>query len=112
MEEKPVSRSSQLIHRRTLRPALVPFALLAAASSAVAQLLPQEQALFLHYTPGASTPGPNVSDLVSADLDGDGDLDLVIADATANRVRLLFNLGAAGFSPATLSPGVAPSALA
>jgi FG-GAP-like repeat len=113
MEKRTMFALRQLLRRAPLRPVLlIPAALLAASSAVVAQTLPQEEALFLQYTPSATTPGPNVSDLASGDLDGDGDLDLLIADATSSRVRLLFNLGANGFTQVSLAPGGAPGALA
>ncbi|HOW70357.1 MAG TPA: FG-GAP-like repeat-containing protein [Phycisphaerae bacterium] len=52
--------------------------------------------------PGGTSHGP--SDVTAADLDGDEDEDLIVANASSDSVALLQNLGSSGFGTAVVKP--------
>lgn len=97
---------------RIILPASATGAVLALCAFAAAQPLPGEQALDVRYAAATLHAGNGVDDLVAADLDADGDLDVVSANAAANQVRVLVNGGAAGFTQSALAVGSTPTALA
>lgn len=99
----------QASFERALGAALGAIALLAGAASA--QALPQEHCLQMQYKPLAQLAGSAVSDIAAADIDGDADVDVLLADGSAGLVRVLLNRGGAGFAPQAFSVGVAPRAL-
>src|SRR5207247_657243 len=57
--------------------------------------------------------GPGGNSLVAADFDGDGRLDLAVADSTLHQVTVLLNQGGGAFQACTPFPvGTTPVALA
>ncbi|HVY46451.1 MAG TPA: VCBS repeat-containing protein, partial [Minicystis sp.] len=64
---------------------------------------------YVSYAVGASP-----SDLAIGDVDGDGDLDIAVANAGDDTVTLLINDGSGNFTPVTkaLPAGSAPSRIA
>ncbi len=57
--------------------------------------------------------GTNSRGLAVGDLDADGDLDVLVADASSNSVSVYLNSGAAAFgNPRSVSVGTAPNAVA
>ncbi len=96
-------------------PAAIPIAsltLVLFAPTAASQGLPSEYALAQRYDARSMQVGAGVDDLVAADLDGDGDLDAVSADAVANQLQLLINNGSGAFAQRTIAIGNAPATLA
>ena len=61
-------------------------------------------ALKAQYASGPAGTSHGPSDVTAADLDGDGDADLIVANTSSNTVALLQNLGKAGFGAAVLKP--------
>lgn len=82
------------------------------AGTARAQLLPGEQCLHMTYSSSAKVVGNAVLDIASADLDGDGDVDLLTADTYTGMIRMLLNNGSGVFNQQNINPGVNPAALA
>lgn len=70
------------------------------------------QCTSLDYAPTARVAGTNVADIVSADIDRDGDLDVLTADASAAGIHIFVNNGALGFAQHTITSGAPPRALA
>jgi len=70
------------------------------------------QCLALDYAPTARMAGTAVVDIASADIDRDGDLDVLTADGNANVIHVLVNNGVLGFAQHTIDPGASPMALA
>ena len=69
------------------------------------------------FLPASSSPvsvGANPTDLVSADFNGDGKLDLAVPNSTDNTLTILLGNGDGTFSPVTSSPatGTTPFGLA
>ena len=85
-------------------------ALALAAGRVGAGTLPDEQALVLQYTPSSFGASGGISSLAAGDLDGDGDLDLLCADETNDRLRILLN-DRGQFPQMSLDVGVGPSAV-
>ena len=96
---------------RSTRPILAALSLALLAGASWAQPLPGERALLLEYGTTQLQVGNGVNDLASADLDGDGDLDVVSVNEAANQVRLLFNRGNGVFSMQSINVGGSPAAV-
>ncbi|MCB9896676.1 MAG: VCBS repeat-containing protein [Planctomycetes bacterium] len=97
---------------RLARPIGCGLALVLAASSIAAQPLPDEHALLIDYGMTSLQAGGGVSDLASADLDGDGDLDVIAVDLYGNRVRVFMQDAAGAFVPQAIVVTGTPEAVA
>jgi len=94
-------------------PDTVPDAALISRDTDVLQILLGERPNMFHPGPSAPATGREPVALVTADLDGDGDSDLVVAEATDGTVSTYFNDGGGNFALGRhLSVGGEPSALA
>src|SRR5262245_28676761 len=70
---------------------------------------------FTNFSGGPVATGTNPYDIAVADFDGDGHLDMLVANAGSNSVTLLHGDGHGGFTPAAGSPiavGTNPRGLA
>ena len=64
------------------------------------------------FTAGSLPTNFGPIDVAAADLDGDGDLDLVVAESFFNQVSVRLGDGAGGFAPASVHPvGAQPQSL-
>ncbi len=89
---------------------MLPLALLGAA--AANPIGAAETSLQTLYTPSVQALGGGASDLASADLDGDGDVDVLVAHTGADVLRFFWNDRNISFHQSTLDVGSGPGELA